>query len=79
MGQEEQYEKVYAVKICILLIYILGIEDLMADRLNACVHWKSQGDRTWAREPMVLHVEEIDGIIWRRGLRRKKSRLCLLD
>jgi excisionase family DNA binding protein len=60
LDQEEQYEKLYEVEIEGLCVYIVGIEDLVVDRLNAYVHRKPSDDRTWARELMVLHAEEID-------------------
>ena len=60
LDKEEQYEKLYEVEIEDLYVYILGIEDLIVDRLNAYVHWKSLDDRIWARELMVLHAKEID-------------------
>jgi len=60
LDKEEQCEKLYEVEIDNLKVYILGIEDLIIDRLNAYVHWKSQDDGIWAKELMVLHSEEID-------------------
>ncbi len=60
LESEEQREKLYEVEIEGLKVYILGIEDLVVDRLNAYVHWESSDDRVWARELMVLHAEEID-------------------
>lgn len=41
-------------------VYIVGIEDLIADRLNAAVHWKSADDRRWAERLFAMHRETID-------------------
>ncbi len=45
-----------------LRVVILGIEDLLIDRLRAWVHWKSEEDGRWARRLALLHVDRID---WR--------------
>ncbi len=37
-------DKVTVVRIENLKVYVIGIEDLIIDRINACVHWKSQTD-----------------------------------
>lgn len=60
LATAEQHEKLYEVEIDDLKVYVLGIEDLIIDRLNAYVHWKSQDDGIWAKELMVLHSKEID-------------------
>jgi hypothetical protein len=40
-------------------LYIIGVEDLIIDRLNAFVHWKSDRDGEWAKQLMALHEDEI--------------------
>ncbi|MFZ2410909.1 MAG: hypothetical protein WAW23_05005 [Candidatus Methanoperedens sp.] len=37
-------DKVTVIRIGKLNVYVIGIEDLIVDRINACVHWKSQTD-----------------------------------
>ena len=37
-------DKVTVIRIRNLNVYVIGFEDLIIDRLNACVHWKSQTD-----------------------------------
>lgn len=54
------YEKLTEVEIEGLKVYLLGIEDIIIDRLNAFVHWKSQDDKFWAKELISLHQDEID-------------------
>jgi hypothetical protein len=41
-------------------VVILGIEDLLVDRLRAWVHWKSIEDGRWARRLVALYRERID-------------------
>ncbi len=43
-------------------VYIIGIEDLIIDRLNAAVHWKSQADAQWASQLATLQKDRIN---WR--------------
>ena len=35
-------DKITIIRIENLNVYVIGFEDLIIDRLNACVHWKSQ-------------------------------------
>ena len=39
--------------------YILGIEDLIIDRLNAAVHWQSKEDEKWVGE-LLRAAKQID-------------------
>lgn len=64
-------DKVSEVKIKGFKVYIIGIEDLIIDRLNAYVHWKSNQDGFWAKELMILHKDKID---WKYLLKRSKSK-----
>ncbi|HET7577912.1 MAG TPA: DUF6036 family nucleotidyltransferase [Bacillales bacterium] len=41
-------------------INVIGIEDLIIDRLQACVHWKSGEDCEWAERLFVTHEERLD-------------------
>ena len=53
-------EKVTRVEIEGLTVYIIGVEDLIIDRLNAYVHWRSTDDGNWAKELMLLYQQDID-------------------
>lgn len=55
-----QYEKITTVEIDELRVYLIGIEDLIIDRLNVFVHWKSGDDRIWAKELMLLYKDQVD-------------------
>lgn len=43
-----------------LRIVVLGVEDLLIDRLRAWVHWKSDEDGRWAARLVALHGAEMD-------------------
>lgn len=40
--------------------YVIGVEDIIIDRLNAYVHWKSQSDYEQALRILTVHYAEID-------------------
>ncbi|MGC8783445.1 MAG: DUF6036 family nucleotidyltransferase [Armatimonadota bacterium] len=42
------------------IIFCIGIEDLIVDRLNAAAHWQSVEDRRWAKELLREHAVQID-------------------
>jgi hypothetical protein len=39
---------------------VLGVEDLLVDRLRAWVHWKSDEDGRWAARLAALYADELD-------------------
>lgn len=41
-------------------IVVIGIEDLILDRLRAWLHWKSDEDGRWARRLAALHRDRLD-------------------
>ncbi|MEZ5330619.1 MAG: UbiD family decarboxylase [Thermoanaerobaculia bacterium] len=43
-----------------LRVVVLGVEDLLLDRLRAWVHWKSAEDGRWARRLALLWADRID-------------------
>ena len=53
-------DKGTVVEIDNLKVYVIGIEDIIIDRMNAFVHWKSSDDRAWAKELMMLNKDDID-------------------
>jgi len=42
------------------MVQVIGLEDIIVDRLNAFVHWKSEQDGLWAQEMVAIHQEDID-------------------
>lgn len=51
-------------------VYVEGIEDIVIDRLNAYVHWRSLDDGNWARQMIILNKGRID---WNYLLKRAKK------
>jgi excisionase family DNA binding protein len=58
--EAEKLKKLSEIEVDELKVYMIGIEDIIVDRLSAYVHWKSQDDRLWAKELIALHWEEMD-------------------
>ncbi|MCL5291883.1 MAG: helix-turn-helix domain-containing protein [Actinobacteria bacterium] len=52
--------RISEVQIDGLKVYIIGIEDIIIDRLNAAVHWGSTDDMAWAKELAALNADMID-------------------
>lgn len=43
-----------------LRVVVIGVEDLLIDRLRAWVHWRSEEDGRWTRRLAGLHGERLD-------------------
>lgn len=43
-----------------LRVVVLGVEDLLIDRLRAWVHWKSDEDGRWCNRLAALYRDELD-------------------
>lgn len=54
------YNKLTKVLIDDLEVYVIGIEDIIIDRLNAFVQWDSPEDGVWAAEIADINREKID-------------------
>ncbi|MHB9035137.1 MAG: DUF6036 family nucleotidyltransferase [Armatimonadota bacterium] len=55
-----ELDRVTEVRVDDMSIYVIGIEDLIIDRLNAYVHWKSIEDGRWASRLIALGRESLD-------------------
>ncbi len=53
-------DKVTTIRIGGLKVYVIGFEDLIIDRLNACVHWKSQTDCDQAQYIIRYYRNRLD-------------------
>lgn len=42
------------------IIYVIGIEDIILDRLRSAVHWQSGVDREWGYRLLLMYFENID-------------------
>lgn len=61
MLEDADYDKIIELQIDDhLKVYVIGIEDIILDRLRACVHWKSTSDCEWGRRMLFLHFERLD-------------------
>lgn len=60
-----------------LAVYLIGVEDLIIDRLNAYVHWQSKDDGYWAKELMVIHQKKIDWKYLQKRCKEEKTSLAL--
>ena len=52
--------KITTIWVGSLKLYIIGIEDLIIDRLNACVHWKSETDCSQAQYMIRYYRNRLD-------------------
>jgi len=43
-----------------LEVYVIGIEDLIVDRLNSYVWWKYARDGEWVSQLIKIHSKRID-------------------
>jgi hypothetical protein len=57
---EDEKERITLVEIENLKVYLIGVEDLIIDRLNAFVHWQSTDDGYWAKELLYIYMEKLD-------------------
>ena len=53
-----------------LRVVVIGVEDLLVDRLRAWVHWKSDEDGRWTRRLAHLYAHRMD---WRYLRARTKE------
>ncbi|EIJ78086.1 hypothetical protein PB1_11019 [Bacillus methanolicus PB1] len=71
--EDADYEKIIELKLRDgSKVYVIGIEDIILDRLRACIHWKSTSDCEWGKRMFYLHFERID-----LEYMRKKAKLDL--
>jgi len=75
---EEEQKRVTTVEIEGMTVCIIGVEDLIVDRLNAFVHWKSTDDGYWARELIYIYLETMD-LDYLRGRCRDEQTLPALE
>ena len=53
-------DKLMVIRIENLSVYVIGIEDLIIDRINACVHWKSETDCSQAKYMIRYYRNRLD-------------------
>ena len=55
-----QLDKLTEITIDNMKVFIIGVEDIVLDRLNAYVHWNSKDDLMWAREIIANNKDSFD-------------------
>ncbi|MCB4790528.1 MAG: helix-turn-helix domain-containing protein [Elusimicrobia bacterium] len=60
-----------------LKAYILGVEDLIIDRLNAYVHWNSTDEANWVKELILISYDKIDWDYINKRSKEEKTDLAL--
>jgi len=66
-------DRVARVEIDDMCVYVIGIEDLVIDRLNACKHWQSQEDCRWAERLVDIHSRTLDWPYLERRAEEEKT------
>lgn len=61
-----------------LKVYVIGIEDIILDRLRACIHWKSASDCEWGKRMFLLHRDRLD-IEYMKEMTKRDLTRNLLD
>ena len=62
-----------------LRVVVIGIEDLLIDRLRAWVHWRSEEDGRWTRRLAGLHGDRLDWGYLRNRTRQIPEEAAALD
>ncbi len=62
-----------------LKVVVLGVEDLLLDRLRAWVHWKSDEDGRWSKRLVSLYRERLDGAYLRAAVERDPAESAALN
>lgn len=65
-----EIEHLVEVEIDGLPVYMIGVEDLIIDRLNAYVYWKSLDEENWIKEMMIINFDKLD---WKYLKERSKK------
>lgn len=62
-----------------LRVVVIGVEDLLLDRLRAWVHWKSDEDGRWATRLTMLYRDELDWTYLRSQVEGEATEAAALD
>jgi excisionase family DNA binding protein len=55
-----QRDRLTEVEVAGTTAYLLGLEDVIVDRLAACLHWSSENDCRWAQVLVGAHKADLD-------------------
>jgi len=70
--EPKSYNYITEIKIDNLNVYMIGIEDIIVDRLNAYKWWNSRSDREWAKKLLKIRKEEIDFEYLNKKVKKEK-------
>jgi len=54
------YDKITELQVGNKLVYVIGLEDIILDRLRKTVHWSSIRDREWGYRLLLMYLEQLD-------------------
>lgn len=77
--EDADYNMVTEVKTEESTVYIIGIEDLILDRLRAAVYWKSEADLESAKDLLVNNNDQIDFDYLRQNAIKEEKIIKVLD
>ncbi|WP_372633212.1 hypothetical protein [Cohnella sp.] len=66
------YDKITELQVGNELVYVIGLEDIILDRLRKTVHWSSARDREWGYRMLLMYLEQLD-LPYMNGLLETKS------
>ena len=66
------HDKITELQVGNELVYIIGLEDIILDRLRKDVHWSSARDREWGYRLLLMYLERLD-LSYMNGLFETKS------
>jgi hypothetical protein len=70
---QDEAKNLVQVKIKNLTVYIIGIDDIIIDRLNAFVYWDSKEDGYWVKELLGLFPDKVNWKYLNRKVNEKKA------
>ncbi|MCD9026297.1 hypothetical protein [Cohnella silvisoli] len=54
------YNKVTELQVDDKRVYVIGLEDIVLDRLRKAVHWNSGRDREWGYRLLLMYLEKLE-------------------
>ncbi len=67
------YGKVTELLIGEKTIYVIGLEDIILDRLRSAIHWQSGVDREWGYRLFIMYFEQLDIAYMRSTIHHPKE------
>lgn len=77
--EKSAYNKLRKIKLNASQVFIIGLEDLILDRLNAYKYWKSEADRDQALMVTTGNYQDIDWIYLTKKAKKEELEPALLE